>query len=63
MFRLEQFNSSDFVVWEGHSYLGSMSLSSNGFYEYVDKLGRRTLVNDPFNIVTVLERKYKERRE
>lgn len=63
MFRLEQFDNSEFVVWEGNKYLGSMSLGSNGFYEYVDKLGRKIMINDPWGIVGVLERKLKERRE
>lgn len=63
MFRLEQFDTSEFVVWEGNKYLGSMTMASNGLYEYVDKLGRKIRINDPWSIVGVLERKFKERRE
>jgi hypothetical protein len=63
MFRLEQNDTSDFVVWENNHYLGSVSLASNGFYEYVDKLGRKTILNDPEYITQILERKRRERRE
>ena len=63
MFRLEQHNTSDFVVWENNHYLGSVSLGSNGFYEYVDKLGRKIMIGDPGNITQILERKRRERRE
>ena len=63
MYRLEQYNTSEFVIWEGPHYLGSMSLASNGLYEFVDKLGRTIRLNDPFTILRVLERKAKERRE
>ena len=62
MFRLEQFDTSDFVVWENNQYLGSVSLVNDGFYEYVDKLGRKITVSDPVNITQILERKLRERR-
>lgn len=63
MFRLEQFESSEFVVWENNKYLGSMSLGNDGSYEYIDKLGRKIIVDNPVNITQILERKLRERRE
>jgi hypothetical protein len=63
MYRLEQYNTSEFVIWENHNYLGSMSLASNGLYEYVDKLGRTIRLNDPLTILKVLDRKSRDSKE
>lgn len=63
MYRLEQYNTSEYVVWENRNYLGSVSLASNGLYEYVDKLGRITRLNDPFTILKVLDRKSRDSKE
>jgi len=63
MYRVEEYDATEYVVWAGPNYLGSISMTSNGFYEYVDKLNRKLFLSDPWYIVSILERKQNERRE
>jgi len=56
MYRVEQFDSSEYVVWAGKKYAGSLLMASNGLYEYFGKNGQKFLVMDPWSIPSILEK-------